>query len=104
MLGYSDSGKEAGCVQSAWAIYKAHRDLGRLIQRSGMTIQTFHGRGGAIGRGGGPANQAILAQAPGPMNLRIRFTEQGEVDRRSLRPAGHRRAAPRTDSKRGAAH
>ena len=79
MLGYSDSGKEAGCVQSAWAIYKAHRDLGRLIQRSGMTIQTFHGRGGAIGRGGGPANQAILAQAPGPMNLRIRFTEQGEV-------------------------
>jgi phosphoenolpyruvate carboxylase len=79
MLGYSDSGKEAGCVQSAWAIYKAHRDLGKLIQRSGMMIQTFHGRGGAIGRGGGPANQAILAQAPGPMNLRIRFTEQGEV-------------------------
>jgi phosphoenolpyruvate carboxylase len=79
MLGYSDSGKEAGCVQSAWAIYKTHRDLGKLIQRSGMTIQTFHGRGGAIGRGGGPANQAILAQAPGPMNLRIRFTEQGEV-------------------------
>ena len=79
MLGYSDSGKEAGCVQSAWSIYKAHRDLGDLMRRTGVTIQTFHGRGGAIGRGGGPANQAILAQAPGPMNSRIRFTEQGEA-------------------------
>lgn len=79
MLGYSDSGKEAGCVQSAWAIYKAHRDLADLMRRTGVTIQTFHGRGGAIGRGGGPANQAILAQAPGPMNSRIRFTEQGEA-------------------------
>ncbi len=79
MLGYSDSGKEVGCLQSAWTIYKAHRDLGKLIPRSGVMIQTFHGRGGAIGRGGGPANQAILAQAPGPLNLRIRFTEQGEV-------------------------
>jgi phosphoenolpyruvate carboxylase len=79
MLGYSDSSKEAGCVQSAWSIYKAHRDLGEMMRRTGVTFQIFHGRGGSIGRGGGPANQAILAQANGPLNLRIRFTEQGEV-------------------------
>jgi len=79
MLGYSDSSKEAGCVQSAWAIYKAHRDLGEMMRRTGITFQIFHGRGGAVGRGGGPANQAILAQSNGPLNLRSRFTEQGEV-------------------------
>lgn len=79
MLGYSDSSKEAGSLRSAWLIYKAHRELGDLMRRTGLTIQIFHGRGGSIGRGGGPANQAILAQPPGPMNARIRFTEQGEV-------------------------
>jgi phosphoenolpyruvate carboxylase len=79
MLGYSDSSKEAGPLQSAWAIYKAHRDLGELMQRTGVTIQIFHGRGGAVGRGGGPANQAILAQTHGPIGSRIRITEQGEV-------------------------
>ena len=79
MLGYSDSCKEAGPLQSSWAIYKAHRDLGELMQRTGVTIQIFHGRGGAVGRGGGPANQAILAQTHGPIGSRIRITEQGEV-------------------------
>lgn len=79
MLGYSDSSKEAGCVQSAWAIYRAHRDLGEMMRRTGVTFRIFHGRGGSIGRGGGPANQAILAQPNGPLNLQIRFTEQGEV-------------------------
>ena len=79
MLGYSDSSKEAGPLLSAWAIYKAHRDLGELMQRTGVTIQIFHGRGGAVGRGGGPANQAILAQPHGPIGSRIRITEQGEV-------------------------
>ncbi len=79
MLGYSDSCKEAGPLLSAWAIYKAHRDLGELMQRTGVTIQIFHGRGGAVGRGGGPANQAILAQTHGPIGSRIRITEQGEV-------------------------
>jgi phosphoenolpyruvate carboxylase len=79
MLGYSDSCKEAGPLQSAWAIYKAHRDLGELMQRTGVTIQIFHGRGGAVGRGGGPANQAILAQTHGAIGSRIRITEQGEV-------------------------
>ncbi len=65
MLGYSDSAKEAGCLQSHWAIYRAHRDLGELMRRTGITIQIFHGRGGAVGRGGGPAHQAILAQPHG---------------------------------------
>ena len=79
MLGYSDSNKEAGFLQSHWAIYRAHRDLGDLMRRTGVTIQIFHGRGGAIGRGGGPAHQAILAQPHGAVNGRIRITEQGEV-------------------------
>ncbi len=79
MLGYSDSSKEAGFLQSAWAIYRAHRELGELMRRTGITIQIFHGRGGAVGRGGGPANQAILAQPRGSVNGRIRITEQGEV-------------------------
>ncbi len=79
MLGYSDSSKEAGFLQSAWSIYKAHRDLGDLMRRTGITMQIFHGRGGAVGRGGGPANQAILAQPRGAVNGRIRITEQGEM-------------------------
>jgi phosphoenolpyruvate carboxylase len=79
MLGYSDSSKEAGCLQSAWSIYKAYRSLSDLMQRTGVTIQVFHGRGGAVGRGGGPANQAILAQPRGAIGGRIRITEQGEV-------------------------
>ncbi|OAI46010.1 phosphoenolpyruvate carboxylase, partial [Planctomycetaceae bacterium SCGC AG-212-F19] len=79
MLGYSDSSKEAGFLASAWALYKAQRDLGELARRTGVTVQIFHGRGGAIGRGGGPANQAILGQPRGAINGRIRITEQGEV-------------------------
>jgi phosphoenolpyruvate carboxylase len=79
MLGYSDSSKEAGFLQSCWSIYKAHRDLGDLMRRTGVTIQIFHGRGGSVGRGGGPANQAILAQPRGAVNGRIRITEQGEM-------------------------
>ncbi len=77
MLGYSDSSKESGPLHSAWAIYKAQRELDALSRRAGFTLQVFHGRGGAIGRGGGPANRAILAQ-PSP-NGRIAITEQGEV-------------------------
>lgn len=79
MIGYSDSNKEAGFLQSSWALYQAQRSLAEIQRRTGITVQVFHGRGGAIGRGGGPANRAILAQPTGTVNGRLRFTEQGEV-------------------------
>jgi phosphoenolpyruvate carboxylase len=79
MLGYSDSNKETGFLQSAWALYRAQRALGDTARRTGVRIQMFHGRGGAVGRGGGPANRAILAQPPGTVEGRLRITEQGEV-------------------------
>ncbi len=79
MIGYSDSNKESGFLQSAWALYRAQRGLGETHRRTGVAVQIFHGRGGAVGRGGGPANQAILAQPPGSTGGRLRITEQGEV-------------------------
>jgi phosphoenolpyruvate carboxylase len=79
MLGYSDSNKESGFLQSAWALYRAQRALGDTSRRTGIALQIFHGRGGAIGRGGGPANQAILAQPRGTIDGRLRLTEQGEI-------------------------
>jgi phosphoenolpyruvate carboxylase len=79
MIGYSDSNKESGFLQSSWSLYQAQKALAEIQRRSGMTIQLFHGRGGSIGRGGGPANRAILAQPTGTINGRLRFTEQGEV-------------------------
>ena len=79
MVGYSDSNKESGFLQSAWALYRAQRELGEISRRTEIAMQIFHGRGGAIGRGGGPANRAILAQPHGTVEGRVRFTEQGEV-------------------------
>ena len=79
MIGYSDSNKESGFVQSAWALYRAQHALAQMAQRTGISIQIFHGRGGAVGRGGGPANRAILAQPRGSINGRLRITEQGEM-------------------------
>ncbi len=79
MLGYSDSAKESGLLQSAWALYRAQRALGEASRRTGITVQIFHGRGGAVGRGGGPANRAILAQPRDANTGRIRLTEQGEM-------------------------
>jgi phosphoenolpyruvate carboxylase len=79
MIGYSDSNKESGFLQSAWSLYRAQRELGQLSRRTKIAIQIFHGRGGAIGRGGGPANRAILAQPSKTVEGRVRFTEQGEV-------------------------
>lgn len=79
MIGYSDSNKESGFLQSSWALYRAQEDLVALGQRWAITMQMFHGRGGAIGRGGGPSNRAILAQPQGTVNGRLRLTEQGEV-------------------------
>ncbi len=79
MIGYSDSSKESGFLQSAWALYRAQVELTELGKSAGLSVEFFHGRGGAIGRGGGPANHAILAQPRGTVNGRLRMTEQGEM-------------------------
>jgi len=79
MIGYSDSNKDVGYVASTWATYRAQTALAALFREHGLTWTFFHGRGGAVGRGGGPANTAILAQPPGTVAGRMKMTEQGEV-------------------------
>jgi phosphoenolpyruvate carboxylase len=79
MLGYSDSSKDGGILTSSWELYKVQRSLTDLGSRSSTGITIFHGRGGAVGRGGGPIYEAILGQPPGSVNGHIRITEQGEM-------------------------
>ena len=79
MLGYSDSTKESGPLAAAWMLYCAQERLADVARRHGVRLTLFHGRGGAIGRGGGPMNRAILAGAPGSLQGRLKLTEQGEV-------------------------
>lgn len=79
MLGYSDSNKDTGYVAANWSLYVAQRELVAVAKEQQVRLRLFHGRGGAIGRGGGGANQAILAQPAGTVQGRLRLTEQGEV-------------------------
>ncbi|MFV2056643.1 MAG: phosphoenolpyruvate carboxylase [Thiohalomonadales bacterium] len=79
MLGYSDSCKDGGILAAAWNLYDAQRSVTELTTARGIGIRLFHGRGGTIGRGGGPTHEAILAQPEGTVHGQIKFTEQGEV-------------------------
>ncbi|MYD44215.1 MAG: phosphoenolpyruvate carboxylase [Gammaproteobacteria bacterium] len=84
MIGYSDSAKDAGQFSAAWAQYRAQAELASIAQARGIELTFFHGRGGAIGRGGGPTHEAIMSQPAGSVNGRLRATEQGEMIRFKL--------------------
>ena len=79
MVGYSDSSKEIGRVAAAWELYKAQGSIGRACRAHGVALTLFHGRGGSVGRGGGPTSLAIQSQPPGSVDGTLRVTEQGEM-------------------------
>jgi phosphoenolpyruvate carboxylase len=80
MIGYSDSGKDAGILASSWALYEAQEKLAKLFGEAGIALRLFHGRGGSVGRGGGsPVYRALAALPPATVNGRIKITEQGEI-------------------------
>jgi phosphoenolpyruvate carboxylase len=79
MIGYSDSNKDAGYLSANWNLYQAQEKITKVCRENGIKLTLFHGRGGTVARGGGPANRGILAQPPGTINGRFRLTEQGET-------------------------
>lgn len=79
MLGYSDSCKDGGILASAWNLYRAQQQIIAITEKKGIPCRLFHGRGGTVGRGGGPTHEAILAQPPDTVRGQIKFTEQGEM-------------------------
>ncbi|KAL6644285.1 hypothetical protein ACP70R_015893 [Stipagrostis hirtigluma subsp. patula] len=84
MVGYSDSGKDAGRLSAAWQLYKAQEEMTKIAKKFGVKLTLFHGRGGTVGRGGGPTHLAILAQPPNTINGYLRVTIQGEVIEQSF--------------------
>lgn len=84
MIGYSDSGKDAGRLSAAWQLYKAQEEIVSVAERHGVKLTIFHGRGGTVGRGGGPSHLAILSQPPNTVNGLLRVTIQGEVIEKSF--------------------
>jgi phosphoenolpyruvate carboxylase len=92
MIGYSDSNKDGGYLCANWMLYEAQRNLAAMCDQHGVRMTLFHGRGGTLGRGGGPTNRAILAQPPGSVRGRFKITEQGEVisSRYDNREVAHR--------------
>lgn len=79
MIGYSDSNKDGGYLAANWALYQAQENVAKVCADFKIKLTLFHGRGGTVARGGGPANRAIRAQPPGTVNGRFRVTEQGET-------------------------
>ena len=79
MIGYSDSNKDGGYLMANWSLYQAQEQIARVAKANHVTLTIFHGRGGTVARGGGPANHAIRSQPPGSINGRFRLTEQGEI-------------------------
>src|SRR5262249_53014388 len=79
MIGYSDSNKDCGYLAANWALYRAQESLAAVADAHGVVLTLFHGRGGSVARGGGPAGRAIRAQPPGTVRGRFRLTEQGET-------------------------